>query len=93
MIRSLLAAAFFLATLSHALPQGANGAACVTTTTEVIDPTYTYTFDSTALVYTTATTPEDLGTFTLVETLSSTTTLSTVTTTSVFCTAQATTPL
>ncbi|KAI9708358.1 MAG: hypothetical protein M1820_004062 [Bogoriella megaspora] len=72
----------FIAALGSALPQSQS---CATTTVEVIIPTTTYTFSSTDVVTTTATTPDDLGTFTEYTTISDTTTISTLTTTATLC--------
>ncbi|KAF2725965.1 hypothetical protein K431DRAFT_56098 [Polychaeton citri CBS 116435] len=77
-----------LAGLAAALPQADSN--CVTITTELIVPTSTYTFDSTVVVTLTATTPDDLGTFTDVVRVSSTSTLGTITSTSTDCTASGT---
>lgn len=72
----LLVAAF--AGLASALPQAAS---CVTTTSEIIVPTTTYTFPSTYVTTLHATTPRDLGTFTYVTSVHSTSTLTTLTAT------------
>lgn len=77
-----------LASVCYALPQAAQ--TCTTITTELIIPTKTYTFLSTSVTTTHATTAEDLGTFALVTRIPSTKTLETITSTSTACTANGT---
>lgn len=76
-----LALCSLLAGLGCALPQDA----CSTTTVQVIVPTRTATYSSTAVVTENPTTAKDLGTFTYVTTLSSTKTLETITATAHTC--------
>lgn len=66
---------------AYALPQEA----CSTITKQVIVPTRTATYSSTAIVTIRPSTAKDLGTFTWVTTISDTTTLQTLTTTTGVC--------
>ncbi|KXS97541.1 hypothetical protein AC579_565 [Pseudocercospora musae] len=70
-----------LASLGHALPQED----CSTTTKQVIVPTRTATYRSTAVITERPSTARNLGTFTLWTTISSTKTLQTLTSTETAC--------
>lgn len=72
--------------IAYALPQDN----CETTTVQVIEPTTTATYTSTAVVTVRPSTAQDLGTFTLVSTIKSTKTHFTLTTSSTECQSSAT---
>lgn len=72
------------AALSYALPQET---ACATIVRQVIVPTKTATYSSTAVVTVYPTTAKNLGVFTLITTISDTTTLQTLTSTTTSCAA------
>lgn len=73
-----------LAGIGYALPQASRS--CYTTTEQVIVPTSTATYLSTHVITETATTPQDLGTYTYIVRVSSTKTLETLTQTETECT-------
>ncbi|KAF2218029.1 hypothetical protein CERZMDRAFT_89669, partial [Cercospora zeae-maydis SCOH1-5] len=73
-----------LAACVSALPQEAT---CATITRQIIVPTRTATYSSTAVLTVYPTSIKDLGIFTLITTLSDTTTIQTLTSTTTTCTA------
>jgi len=77
-----------LAGIGYALPQASRS--CHTTTEQVIVPTTTATYLSTHIITETATTPQDLGTYTYIVRVSSTKSLETLTQTETECTASET---
>ncbi|KAL9527759.1 hypothetical protein SMMN14_08721 [Sphaerulina musiva] len=82
-----LALPSLFAALSYALPQEA---ACATITKQIIVPTRTATYWSTAIVTVSPTTAKNLGIFTLITTISDTTTVQTLTSTTTSCAASGT---
>ena len=76
-----------LAAVSYALPQET---ACATIIKQIIVPTKTATYASTAVVTVYPTTAKNLGVFTLISTISDTTTVQTMTSTTTSCAASGT---